>query len=129
MGLTDCFSFMVMTENRVKQALTFDDHFRQANLEETMEDKQLVSILSGFKEEIIEAFDRRIGIVEESVQHKLNLVVEGQQLLVERIDRLEVGLKEEIHKVDQRVTTAAADLSAHRRGTEAHHGVYCVKED
>jgi len=94
-----------------------------------VEDKQLVSILSGFKEEIIGAFDRRIGIVEESFQHKLNLVVEGQQLLVERIDRLEVELKEEICKVNQRVTTVAADLSAHRRDTEAHHGVYCVEED
>ncbi len=51
-----------------------------------MEEKQLVSILSGFKEEIIEAFDRRIGIVEESFQHNLNLVVEGQQMLSERMD-------------------------------------------
>ena len=29
-GLTDCTSFVVMTENNLTQALTTDDHFRQA---------------------------------------------------------------------------------------------------
>lgn len=29
-GMVDCFSFVVMKEKRIKQALTFDDHFRQA---------------------------------------------------------------------------------------------------
>lgn len=32
-GLVDCFSFVVMKENRINQALTFDDHFRQAGLQ------------------------------------------------------------------------------------------------
>jgi len=32
-GLVDCFSFVVMKENRIKQALTFDDHFRQAGFD------------------------------------------------------------------------------------------------
>ncbi len=29
-GLTDCTSFVVMTENKLAEALTTDDHFRQA---------------------------------------------------------------------------------------------------
>ncbi len=29
-GLTDCTSFVVMTENNITEALTTDDHFRQA---------------------------------------------------------------------------------------------------
>jgi predicted nucleic acid-binding protein len=29
-GMVDCFSFVVMKEKQIKQALTFDDHFRQA---------------------------------------------------------------------------------------------------
>lgn len=29
-GLTDCISFVVMTENNLTEALTTDDHFRQA---------------------------------------------------------------------------------------------------
>lgn len=32
-GMIDCFSFVVMEENRVRRALTFDDHFRQAGFE------------------------------------------------------------------------------------------------
>jgi hypothetical protein len=76
-----------------------------------------------------EKFQRYIGVVEENFQHKLNLIVEGQQVLAERIDRVEVELKSEILKVDQRVTAVAADLSAHRKDTEAHGTVYRVKEE
>ena len=94
-----------------------------------MEEKQLVSILSGFKDEIIEAFDRRIGIVDESFQHNLNLVVEGQQMLSERMDRMESRFEERFDGLERRIDTVAADLSAHRKDTEAHGTVYRVKED
>jgi predicted nucleic acid-binding protein len=32
-GLTDCFSFVVMKDKHIRQALTFDNHFRQAGFE------------------------------------------------------------------------------------------------
>jgi predicted nucleic acid-binding protein len=32
-GLVDCFSFVVMKEKRLKIALSFDDHFKQAGFE------------------------------------------------------------------------------------------------
>jgi len=32
-GLCDCFSFVVMKEERLKVALSFDEHFRQAGFE------------------------------------------------------------------------------------------------
>ena len=32
-GLVDCFSFLVMKEGRLKVALCFDEHFRQAGFE------------------------------------------------------------------------------------------------
>ena len=32
-GLVDCFSFVVMKEKRLKVALSFDDHFKQAGFE------------------------------------------------------------------------------------------------
>jgi hypothetical protein len=94
-----------------------------------VDENKLVLMLTNFKEEIIEAFDQRIGIVEESFQHKLDIVVEGQQMLAERMEWMDFELKKEINKVDQRVTTVAADLTAHRADTEANHGVYRVKED
>ena len=75
-----------------------------------------------------EDFQRWLGVQGDDFQHKLNLVVEGQQMLAERMDRAEVEIKEEIRKVDQRVTAVAADLSAHRKDTEAHGTVYRVKE-
>jgi len=32
-GMVDCYSFVVMKKRRVKYALTFDEHFRQAGFE------------------------------------------------------------------------------------------------
>ena len=118
-----------------------------------MKDEQLLSALKGFKDEIIEAFDQRIGIAEERFQHKLDLVVEGQQMLAERMDRMEgrldrvetrldrvevridaveASLNRKIDGVESslggKIDAVAADLSAHRADTEAHHGVYRVKE-
>ena len=101
-----------------------------------MDEKQLVSMLTNFKEEIIEAFDQRIGIVEDNVQHKLDLVVEGQQMLSERMERMDERLDKRIDQVEKRldrveakIDNVAADLTAHRKDTEAHHGVYRVKEE
>lgn len=35
-GLVDCFSFVVMKQNKVNQALTFDQHFTQAGFQALM---------------------------------------------------------------------------------------------
>lgn len=92
-------------------------------------DEQDFSRIEKLLEKQTDQFQRYIGVIEENFQHKLNLVVEGQQMLSERMDRMGVELKAEIGKVDQRVTAVAADLSAHRKDTEAHGSVYRVKED
>ena len=107
-----------------------------------MDDKDL--------KQIGELFKHHIGILSEDCQHKLDLVVEGQQMLNEKLEATRVELSNEIRKVDQRLTlvearldkkiteveaglaakidSVAADLAAHRKDTEAHHGVYRVKE-
>jgi hypothetical protein len=61
-----------------------------------------------------------MDLLRDNFDHKLDLVVEGQQVLAERLDRRALEIKEEILKVDRRITTLAADLTAHRADTEAH---------
>ena len=79
-------------------------------------------------------FKHHVGILLEDFQHKLDIVVQGQQMLAEKLEAARIELKEEIQKVDHRLTSVearlvkkidnvAADLSAHRKDTEAHHGV------
>lgn len=74
-------------------------------------------------------FQRWIVVQGEDYQHKLNLVVEGQQLLSERMDRMENRFEERFDRLERRIDSVAADLSAHRKDTEAHGTVYRVKED
>ena len=100
---------------------------------------------------------RHVGAFADSIQHKLDLVVEGHQMLSEKIDRVEERLDARIdcvvRKLDAvaaqgnstaakldavaaqgnstaaKLDALAADLSAHRRDTEAHPSVYKVKEE
>lgn len=74
---------------------------------------------------------RQFGMMEEHIQHKLDLLVEDQQMLGERMDRIETRmdrLEVRVTSVEGKVTAIAADLAAHRADTEAHHGVYQVRE-
>jgi len=100
-------------------------------------------------EKIDSMIARHVGTFAESVQHKLDLVVEGHQILSEKIDRAEERLDKRMdcleHKLESvaaelsevkakgdltaaKLDRVAADLSAHRRDTEAHPPVYKVKE-
>ncbi len=87
-----------------------------------------------------EQFQQYVGVIAENFDHKLDIVAEGQQLLAEKLELTNSELRNEIRKVDQRLTmvearieqkidAVATDLAAHRADTEAHHGVYRVKED
>jgi len=98
-------------------------------------DEKDVKVIEGLLGRQTEEFKRYIGIVDENFQHKLDLVVEGQEMLAERMDRMEERLDKRIDQVENRlnrveakIDSVAADLSAHRKDTEAHHGVYRVKE-
>ena len=46
-------------------------------------------------------FKHQIGILHEDFQHKLDIVVEGHQLLNSKIDRLQEGQQELIAKIDR----------------------------
>ena len=85
---------------------------------------------------------RHVGTFGDSIQHKIDLVVEGHQMLSEKIDGVETRLNRRMdcleHKLDvvaakgdvtaKKLDALAADLKAHRADTEAHHTVYQVKE-
>jgi len=90
-----------------------------------------------------------LEILLEDMSSKFDLVLEGHQVLGRQIEgareeareadkRLEfkidvVNLKvdkleEKVDKLEQKVDGVARDLAGHRRDTEAHGGVYQVKE-
>ena len=80
---------------------------------------------------IEDIFRHHMGIMSEDFQHKLDIVVEGHQMLGEKIDRVEDRLERvevRLDRVEGKVDALAADLSSHRADTEAHHGVYRVRE-
>ena len=85
-------------------------------------------------------------VILESIDSKFDLVIEGYDTLDRKIDDLAQKtyerfdlvdfkidtLNEKIDAVDEKLTkkidSVAADLKAHRADTEAHHGIYRVKE-
>lgn len=98
-----------------------------------------------------------LGILLESIDNKFQLVLEGHSSLVNQIkdtrqellDRADLTdfkidvLNAKIDAVDERLSkkidaveaklgkkidAVSADLKAHRADTEAHHGIYLVKE-
>jgi hypothetical protein len=69
-------------------------------------------------------FAHQVGLLDDSFQHRLDLVVEGQQAIVERLDRLDGRMD----RLENRVDGIATDLAAHRRDTEAHGKGWKVSE-
>jgi hypothetical protein len=109
--------------------------------------KRLEQIVFNFKEEVKTEFRHQIGIQSENFQHKLDIVVEGHDVLRKEIRETKEELREEIglvgfkvealnQKIDtvkeclsKKLDAVAADLTAHRADTEVHKKVYKVKED
>jgi BMFP domain-containing protein YqiC len=91
--------------------------------------KRIEEMMSGmmdrFRGEIGQDFRHQLGLQREDFQHKLDLVVEGQQTLAERMDRFEGRMG----RLENRVDGIADDLVAHRRDTEAHRKGYSVREE
>ena len=107
-------------------------------------------------EKIESMISRHVGAFSDSIQHKLDLVVEGHQMLSEKIDSAEERLDGRIdcvvrkldvvaaqgntiaakldvvaaqgNTIETKLDAIAADLQAHRRDTEAHPSLYKVKE-
>lgn len=71
-----------------------------------------------------------IGVVNDNLSKRID---ELDERLGNRIDELDERVSNRFDELDERLSTkldaVAADLSEHRADTEAHHGVYRVKED
>ena len=102
--------------------------------------KRLEQIIVNFKEDVKAELRHQIGIQSEHFQHKLDIVVEGHEVLRKEIRDTREELCEKIKLVDfkletmnetmnEKIDAVAADLSAHRADTEVHKKVYKVKED
>ena len=76
-----------------------------------------------------------LEVLLEDISSKFDLVLEGHAVLRGEIQELGRKTDERFDLVDlkidalnKKIDTVAADLKAHRSDTEAHHGVYRVKE-
>jgi archaellum component FlaC len=119
---------------------------------------RLEQIVVNFKEDVKAEFRHQIGIQSEHFQHKLDIVIEGHEVLRKEIRDTREELCEKIKFVDfkvevlnqkidgvhddlsqkidgvrddlsRKIDAVAADLKAHRTDTEVHKKVYKVKED
>jgi chromosome segregation ATPase len=142
------------TDQLVKLISTFKDEIKEefqhqlaVHKDEIKEEFQ--HRLAAHKDEIKEEFRHQLGIQTEHFQHKLDFVVEGHQMLSEKIDRGEERLDKRMdcleHKLGRvaaelgevksrgeltaaKLDRVAVELSAHRRDTETHPPVYKFKE-
>jgi hypothetical protein len=76
---------------------------------------------------------QRIDAVETSLGQRIDAVegtlTQTKLSLGQKIEQLDVSLTETKMSLGQKIDALAADLAAHRADTEAHHGVYRVREE
>ncbi len=69
-----------------------------------------------------------LEVILENIDKKFDIVIEGYSTLDRKIDDLAKSTAERFDLVDFKIDTLATELKAHREDTEAHHGIYQVKE-
>ena len=129
--LTDDFSKKLDDQSKDfqhKLDLKLDDHSKdfQHKLDLKLDDhsKDFQRKLDLKLDDQSKNFHTWISVQGEDFQHKLDLAVEGFQMLAEKIDRFEIKLDQ----VGTGLDGVAASIAAHRMDTEAHPGLYRVKE-
>ena len=77
-----------------------------------------------------------LEILLEDIRGNVKLVLDGHEVLRHDIQDLARETKERFEVVDlkfevlnTKIDSVAVDLKAHRADTEAHHGIYRVKEN
>ena len=78
------------------------------------------------------ALDRKFDYKFDELNEKIEINSFKIDALNQKIDAVDARLSKKIDGVDEKLSKkidgVAADLKAHRADTEAHHGVYRVKE-
>lgn len=76
-----------------------------------------------------------LEILLEDIRGKFDLVLEGHTSLHSEMQSMRREINEKLELVDfkmdtlnKKIDTVAGNVAAHRADTEAHHGVYRVKE-
>ena len=72
--------------------------------------KRLEQIVVNFKDEVKDEFRHQIGIQSEHFQHKLDIVVEGHQMLSEKLDRWKTDLEKKIECVEYKLDAVSAKV-------------------
>jgi outer membrane murein-binding lipoprotein Lpp len=75
-----------------------------------------------------EVLNNRIDDAFQKLDDKISLVDYKVGALNTKIDRVESSLNAKIDRVEKKVDAIADDLAAHRADTESHRGLYKVKE-
>jgi len=89
--------------------------------------------------ELDKRFERHVTTISESFDLKIGLIADGQVILRREMHEIRDELKQDIALLDFKIDTVnnhltkkidavAADIKAHRADTEAHGGIYRVKE-
>lgn len=78
------------------------------------------------------ALDRKMDSTFDELSQKIEHTSFMVRVVNDKIDAVDQRMSKQIDEVDQRlgakIDAVAADVTAHRADTEAHHGVYLVKE-
>jgi hypothetical protein len=82
-------------------------------------EKNFDAKLGRLRKDLNEDFRQHISNLIDDLQHKFQHVVEGHQILSEKLDRVEENLE---NKMD----TISTELAAHRADTEGHKRGYVV---
>ena len=78
------------------------------------------------------ALDRKFDLKFDQLNEKIEINSFKIDTLNQKVDAVDARLSKKIDTVDEKLSKkidgVAADIKAHRADTEAHHGVYRVKE-
>lgn len=98
---------------------------KEDNLEIILEDinSKFDLVLEGYS-----SLDKKIDDLARKTEERFNLVDFKFEVLNNKIDSVAADLKATDERLSGKIDAVAADLKAHRHDTEAHGGIYCVRE-